>query len=219
MKSFVAAAALFAGAALAQNGTVSMTTGTVYSTTVVTVTSCPETVTNCPAKHTPTEVTKVIPITTTVCPVASYTPPPVCHKCVTETASWTVVYPPVTYTPVGKPPVSTSVTYIQPTTTPSASVVKPTLQAPTEACGTTTVTVYVTASKSYGTPIVPTGTVVPVPSKPAGCSGPGCPGYPMGTGTGVPAVPTVPLAFPGAASNVHAGMALAGLGAIAAFFL
>ncbi|KAK0745223.1 hypothetical protein B0T21DRAFT_281819 [Apiosordaria backusii] len=47
------------------------TTSTVYSTQIVTVTSCPPEVPNCPGRV----VTSVVAVGTTVCPIASATPP------------------------------------------------------------------------------------------------------------------------------------------------
>jgi hypothetical protein len=107
-------------------------------------------------------------------------------------------------------PCSTSVESPEYPSYPSESAEVPTYPeaTPTE-CPTSTVYVTVTQGPGgYSQAPYPVPTGYPV-----------APTYPAGTGTGAVYPTNTPPAYEGAASNVKAGMAIAGLGAIAAFFL
>ncbi|KAK7531644.1 uncharacterized protein J3D65DRAFT_671408 [Phyllosticta citribraziliensis] len=198
---------------------------TVYQTDEVTITSCGPEVTNCPARsHSATPTPEVstsvdVPETTTSAvdggsaPPASSTPVasvdvPSYTPAVSSSASASVDIP--SYTPT--PKVSVDVPSYTPV--PSASVDVP-ATSPAVGGGSSCVPIYRT-STVYVTPGVPVGT--PYVGTPYGT-----PGVPVGTpttpGAGTPGVATPTPNYTGAANAVNAAGAVAGMGALAAFFL
>jgi len=217
---FTIATALFVGVAVA--GVAPPADSTVYSTAVATITSCPPEKPDCPATSKPAAPTKGPH-------GGNYTTSTVYS---TKTYTITSCAPEVTDCPAGK--VTTSVIAVSTTVCPVSEVPPPSKPTespkppkpehpkpehpkpepskpaspgkPSDTCPVSTVTVTVTAGKPphpSGTGHYPTG-----PSKPV---------YP--TGTGAPPKPTSPPKFTGAANSVTGGAFVAGVGALAAFFL
>ncbi|KAK8432967.1 hypothetical protein IWX49DRAFT_553989 [Phyllosticta citricarpa] len=199
MKAF-AVAALAAVALAAPNPD-----KTVYATDEVTITSCGPEVTNCPARsHSATPIPEVstgVPPQVTTSAVDGGSAPPA-----SGSPSFSVDVP--SYTPV---PSASG--------TPSFSVDIPSYTPAPSASGTPSASVdvpaYTPASSGVGGG-VPVGT--PYVGTPYGT-----PGVPVGTpttpGAGTPGVATPTPMYTGAANAVNAAGAVAGMGALAAFFL
>lgn len=169
---------------------VEMSTHIVYATHIETITDCPETVTYCPAESVHVK-TVTVAVSTTICP-ASEIPTYMPHV---ETSSYMA--------PHIEP------TYVAPHV--ESTYVAPHVEMPTHTIEF--VAPHVEATKA---PIYPaTSVYYPI------SYGTALPTYvaPVGTGTAIVVPQPTQTPFLGAASNVQAGVVVAGLGAVVALLL
>lgn len=164
-------------------------TNVVTQTDVQTITSCPPEVSSCPGKPTSTYYPTTANANATV---------PLTTKVVYSTQLITVTKCPQTVTvcPAASTVVETSIIPLYTTVCPVTEVESSPVYTPP--ASSTGYAHYPTESAYY-----------PIPSSSSAYH----------SGTGVPVAPSQPPAFTGAANSVNAGMAVAGLGAIAALFL